>query len=93
MNLPAGIFHGSFCSALGWYHASICVRATNPADKDFHRHRANAFADCAALPPSQMRLVMFLSDSFPAFGSIRENLVASLRAARRPEKLAGGEIL
>jgi hypothetical protein len=89
MNLPAEIFHASSCAALAHYHASIFVRASNPADKVFHGHRADALADCAALPSSQMRLVMLMSERFPAFGSIRENLVATLHDARRIKNPAG----
>jgi hypothetical protein len=93
MNLPDGIFHESFCVALARYHANIAVRASNPADKIFHGHRADALADCAALPSSQMRWVMLLSERFPAFGPIRENLVATLRDARRIKNPTGVLIL
>jgi hypothetical protein len=72
------MFHQSFCAALARYHASTGVRATDPADKKFHGRRADAFADCVALPPSQMRLVLILNDRFPRFVSIRGKMVAAL---------------
>jgi hypothetical protein len=89
MNLPAVIFHESFCGALASYHASIGVRAADSADKDFHFHRADAFADCAALPPSQTRLALALSDRFQDFGLVRSKLVAALRE-RPPDSTPAG---
>lgn len=93
MNLPPGIFHASFCTALARYHMSIGVRATAPVDKDFHIRRADAFADCAALPPSQMRLVLNLSEQFLQFGFIRGRLFVALRKRPLASKPAGVLIL
>jgi hypothetical protein len=89
MNLPPGIFHESFCAALARYHAFIGVRAANAADKDFHGRRADAFADCATLPPSQMRLTMFLSDRFQNFGFVRGRLFVALHKRPPASKPAG----
>jgi hypothetical protein len=89
MNLPAGIFHESFCAALARYHASIGVMTTAAVDKDFHLARADCFADCKHLPPSQMRAMFFLSDRFPGFCSIRGKMVAALHDARRIQNPAG----
>jgi hypothetical protein len=89
MNLPAGVFHESFCAALARYHASIGVRATNPADQDFHVRRADAFIDSVKLPPSQMRLVLALSDRFQDFGLVRSKLVAAL-LKRPPDSTPAG---
>jgi hypothetical protein len=89
MNLPAGIFHTGFCIALARYHACIGVRAADLADKDFHLRRADAFIDCAALPPSQMRLVLNLSERFPQFGLVRCRFSGALHK-RPPVVVAGG---
>jgi hypothetical protein len=89
MPLPPGILHESFCAGLARYHASISVRVTEEADKEFHGRRADAFADCVALPPFQMRLVMILSDRFFLFDSIRGKMVASLHKCPLASKPAG----
>lgn len=89
MNLPPGIFHASFCGALARYHASIGVRAVDLADKDFHLRRADAFLACAALPPSQMRLVLNLSERFPQFSLVCGKVGRALHK-RPPVVVAGG---
>jgi hypothetical protein len=92
MNMSAGIFHESFCTAMARHHASIGVMTTAAVDKDFHLARADCFADCKHLPPSQMRAMLFLSDRFPGFCSIRGKMVAALRE-RSPDSTPAGVII
>jgi hypothetical protein len=89
MNLPAGIFHESFCIALARYYACIAGRSSDAADRDFYLRRADAFIDCVALPPSQMRLVLSLSEQFPQFCLVRDRMFCSLRK-RPPVVITGG---
>ena len=73
-----GVFHQSSCAALARHHAVIGLRAKTPADKQFHLARADAFADAAHLPADQVRLIVNLSEQFPAFAAVRGSFVTGL---------------